>query len=214
LESNGIMKRGILLCLLLLGMLSQLQVANAISETYTWHPPPGDHEAFDIYVETEDSWQTDVSMNVLVKVTLAAKHWSFDHVDIKWTKVEISALKFSMDSGEIAETASFRNIGEYYERRINFQVPSDKLNRGENVSLSIICSINIDIVDNVQWKHWIYTGSNSGNPLIVSLSRPVLSTLELIGIFVLAVIVVGGISGFIIYRRRITPAKPPSLPTQ
>jgi len=200
------------LCLLssvlLLGLLTQIQTVKAALETYTWHPPPGDHEAFEIYVEAEDSWQTGFSMPVLVKVTLTAKHWSFDHVDIKWTKVEISTLKFAMDSGNMAETASFKNVGEHYERRISFEVPLGRLNRGENTSLSIIWSINVDIVDNVQLKHWVYTGSNSDNPLTVSLYRPFLSALEVLIIGAIVVVVIAGTTGFALYRRRKTSSKP------
>lgn len=193
--------------LISIGSLGQIQIAkaNTVSETYQWEPPPGDHETFDVYVETEDSWQTDVSMTVLVKCTLVGKHWSFDHVVIKWTKVEISSLKFAMDSGNIAETASLEDIGDYYERRINLQVPSDKLSRGENVSLSIIWSINIDIVDNVQWKHWVYTGSNSDTPLRAELFRPFLSTLETIIIAI--VIVTIGTAGIVVLLRRRKKAR-------
>ena len=196
--------------LISIGCFGQIQIAkaNTVSETYQWEPPPGDHETFDVYVETEDSWQTDVSMTVLVKCTLVGKHWSFDHVDIKWTKVEISSLKFTMDSGNIAETASLEDIGDYYERRINLQVPSDKLSRGGNVSLSIIWSINIDIVDNVQWKHWVYTGSNSDTPLRVELFRPFLSTLETIIIAI--VIVTIGTAGIVVLLRRRKKARPPT----
>jgi len=193
--------------LISIGSLGQIQIAkaNTVSETYQWEPPPGDHETFDVYVETEDSWQTDVSITVLVKCTLVGKHWSFDHVVIKWTKVEISSLKFAMDSGNIAETASLEDIGDYYERRINLQVPSDKLSRGENVSLSIIWSINIDIVDNVQWKHWVYTGSNSDTPLRAELFRPFLSTLETIIIAI--VIVTIGTAGIVVLLRRRKKAR-------
>lgn len=188
--------------LISIGSLGQIQIAkaNTVSETYQWEPPPGDHETFDVYVETEDSWQTDVSMTVLVKCTLVAKHWSFDHVDIKGTNVRISSLKFTFDSENIEETASLENIGDYYERRINFQIPSSKLSRGENVSLSIIWSINIDIVDNVQWKHWVYIGSNSDTPLRVELFRPFLSTLETIIIAI--VIVTIGTAGIVVLLRR------------
>jgi hypothetical protein len=182
--------------------LGQIQIAKAdtVSETYQWKPPPGDHETFDVYVETEDSWQTDVSMTVLVRCTLVAKHWSFDHVDIKETNARISSLKFTFDSENIEETASLENVGDYYERRINFQVPSSKLSRGENVSLSIFWSINIDIVDNVEWKHWIYIGSNYDAPLKVEIFRPFLSTLETIMIAI--VIVAIGTSGIVILLRR------------
>jgi len=104
-------KRGILLCILLLGIISQFPIVRAVSKTYTWNPPPGDHEAFEIYVETEDSWQTDLSATVLIRVTLVDKHWSFDHVDIESTKVELSTPAFSMEEQFEVETVTLENIG-------------------------------------------------------------------------------------------------------
>jgi hypothetical protein len=189
--------------LISIGCLGQIQIAEAdtVSETYQWKPPPGDHETFDVYVETEDAWQTDVSMTVLVRCTLVGKHWSFDRVHIKWTNVRISSLKLTFDSENIEETAVLENIGNYYERRINFQVPSSKLSRGENVSSSIFWSIKIDIVDNVEWKHWVYIGSNYDAPLKVEIFRPSLSTLETI-VIVIVIVAVGTVGIVILLRRR------------
>jgi len=189
--------------LISIGCLGQIQIAEAdtVSRTYHWKPPPGDHETFEVYVETEDVWQTDVSMTVLVRCTLVEKHSAFDHVHIEWTNVRISSLKFTFDSENIEETASFANIGNSYERRINFQVPSSKLSRGENVFLSVFWSIKIDIVDNVQWKHWVYIGSNYDAPLKVEIFRPSLSTLETI-IIAIVIAAIGTVGIVILLRRR------------
>lgn len=198
------MKRGILLCILLLGIISQFPIVRAISKTYTWNPPPGDHETFEIYVETEDSWQTDLSATVLIRVTLVDKYWSFDHVDIESTKVKLVAPAFSMEEQFEVETVTLENIGDHYERRFDFVIPSKKLDRGANRSLSIIWSINIDIVDNVQLKHWVYTGSSSDDPLIVSLYRPFLSTSELDMVTIAVVAIAGvtvGVIGYVLYRK-------------
>jgi len=195
----------VLLLFLLIGASSIAPNARAASKIYTWYPPPGDHEGFAVYLGVEDSWQTDVPTTVDVKVTLIAKHWSFDHVDIKWTKVEISTPEFTMDSGNLPESASFRNTGEYYERKTVFQVPPDRLNRGENASLSVVWSINVDIVDNVEWKHTVYTGSNTDEPMKVEIYRPILSTIEWMLIAIAITSTVIGSIAVILHRRRKAP---------
>jgi len=207
------MKRRILLCLLLLGILSQIQFANAVSKTYVWNPPPGYNESFEIYLEAEDNWKTEVSTTVLARITLLDVGAYFDSVVINWVKVELTTLKFSMDSGNIAINVTMRSIGDHLEKRIDFWIPADRINRGENVNLTMIWSMNIDILDTQQHKHWIYTGSNSTDPMTVSLYRPFLSTLEWLMVGIVAFAIVGGSIGFVIYRRaihrrRTSPVKP------
>jgi hypothetical protein len=196
-------KKGILLCILLLGIISQFPIIRAVSKTYTWNPPPGDHEAFEIYVEAEDSWQTDLSTTVLIRVTLVDKHWSSDHVNIESTKVELRAPTFYMEERFEVERVTLENIEDHYERRIDFVIPSEKLNRGTNRSISIIWSININIVDNIQWKNQVYTWSNSDDPLIVIVFRPFLSTSELEMVTYAIIGIAGvtvGVTGYILYR--------------
>jgi len=197
-------KRGFLLCILLLGIISQFPIVRAVSKTYTWNPPPGDHGAFEIHVETDDSWQTDLSATVLIRVTLVDKHWSFDHVDIESTKAELRASTFYIEERFEVERATLEDIGDQYERRIDFVIPSEKLNRGTNRSVSIIWSMNIDVVDNIQWKHWVYTWSNSDNPLIVIVFRPFLSTSEFEMVTYAIIGIAGvtiGVTGYVLYRK-------------
>jgi len=199
------MKRGILLCILLLWIISQFPVVRAISKTYTWNPHPAwSLWTFEIYVETEDSWQTDLSATVLIRVTLVDKQWSLDHVDIESTKVRLIAPTFSIEKQLEVKRVTLENIGDHHERRFDFVIPSEKLYRGANRSLSIIWLINIDMVDNVQWQHWVYVGSNSDDPLIVTLYRPFLSTSELDMVTIAVVAIVGvtvGATGYVIYKK-------------
>lgn len=197
-------KRGIFLCILLLWIISQFPIVRAVSKTYTWNPPPGDHEAFEIYVETDDSWQTNLSAAVLLRITLIDKHWSSDHVDIESTKAELRAPRFYMEERFDAERVTFENIGDLYERRIDFVIPSEKLNRGTNCSVSIIWSIDINIVDNMQWKNQVYTWSNSDDPLIVVVFRPFLSTSEFEMVIYAIIGIAGvtvGVTGFVLYEK-------------
>ena len=199
------MKRGILLCILLLGIISQFPVVRAVSKTYTWNLHPAlSLGAFEIYVETEDSWQTDLSATVLIRVTLVDKQWSFDHVDIESTKVKLIAPTFSMEEQFEVKRVTLENIGDHYERRFDFVIPSERLYRGANCSLSIIWSITIDMVDNVQWKHWVYAGSSSDDPLIVTVYRPFLSTSELDMVTIAVVAIAGvtvGATGYVLYKK-------------
>jgi len=213
LESNEIMKRNILLCLSLLLILSQIQFANAASKTYVWNNPPGYNESFEIYLEAEDNWQTEVTTTVLARVTLLKVGTFFDSVVINWIKIELTTLKFSVDSGNVEIGETMRNVGDHFEKRIDFLIPADRLNRGENVDLAMIWSMNIDILDSLQHRHWIYTGSGSNDPITVSLYRPFLSTLEWLMVGIVVCVTVGGSIGFVIYRRvirrrRVTPIEP------
>jgi len=207
------MKRSILLCLLLLLILSQIQFASAVSKTYVWNPPPGYNESFEVHLEAEDNWQTEITTIVLTRVTLLEVGAYFDSVVINWVKVELTTLKFSMDSGNVAINETMRNIGDHLEKRIDFWVPANKLNRGESANLTMIWSMNIDILDTAQHKHWVYTGSNSDDPMKVSLSRPFLSTQEWLIVGIVAFVIVGGSIGFVVYRRvshkrKVTPLEP------
>lgn len=182
-------KSSIFLWLLLLAFFNQAQTVNAgsVSKTYTWYPPPSSQEAFSMYLETQKSWQVDASLEVLVKFTLIANHSSLNQVDIRWTRIEITDRKtFLIDSGKIEETASLRDIGEYYERRVRFQSPSIELARGQNISASVIWNIQIDIVDNSE-RHRVYTGSNSLDPLTINIFRTFLSTTETIFLTIIGI---------------------------
>lgn len=198
-------KSNLLLCLLLLAFFNQVQTVNAgaVSKTYTWNPPSGNQETFSIYLETEQSWRMDVSLEVFVKFTLATKHFSLNRVDVKWTRIEITDRQtFLVDSGKIEETASLRNIGDYYERRISLQPPSIDLARGQNISSAVIWNIQIDMVDNSE-RHQVYTGSNSLDPLMINVFRPFLSTVEAILLGVASVgTVVGIITGTLLYKKK------------
>lgn len=202
-------KSSIFLWLILLAFFNQAQTVNAgaVSKTYTWSPPPNNQEAFSIYLETQKSWQMDASLEVLVKFTLTANHSSLNQVDIKWTRIEITDRKsFLIDSGKIEETASLRNIGEYYRRRISFEPPSIKLARGKNISASVIWNIQIDIVDNSE-RHRVYTGSNSLDPLTINIFRPFLSTTETIFLTIISIeLAIGIIIGALLYKKKKKPA--------
>lgn len=205
-------KSSVFLWLLLLAFFSQTKTVNtgAVSKTYTWYPPPGNQEAFNIYLETEQSWQTDASLEVLVKFTLIAKHSSIDRVDVRWTRIEITDRQtFLENSGKIEETASLRNIGEYYERRISFQSPSIELARGQNISASVIWNIQIDIVGNSE-RDRVYTGSNSLDPLMINVFRPFLSTTETIFLEIVGIAIgIGIIIGALLYKKKKKPASKP-----
>jgi uncharacterized membrane-anchored protein len=190
-----------LFILLLFASLNSVPSANAASKIQKWYSPGGE-SGFGVYAGVDDSWPTETTKIVHLKVTLIEKNSTFDHVDIKWTKVAISTPASAMSSGNIPETASFRNTGEYYERKVEFWVPPDTLDRGENASLSIMWTISVDIVDNVEWEHSVYTGSNSDNPMIIELYRPTLSTTELTIIGIAIMTAVASSIGYYVLKRR------------
>jgi hypothetical protein len=215
------MKRHVMMfCLLFsFGLFTQVSITLAVSRTYIWHIEGG-YSTYDIYIVTEDHWKTDTAVDVVVRLTLTDKHWTLDHTKTNWMQIIIKSSKFIIDSGRREEEVTLTNEADYWQKTISMQIPSSKLQEGENVTMSIAYTINIDEFDAVQHKWWNHVSSSNDNPIHADVTRPTfwetMAGILFLGIG-LAVIVIGGISGFIIYRRfyrRTVSVKPPSPPAQ
>lgn len=208
-------KNFIALSLLMVGLLlSQIQTAHALQKTYEWNiPADSGYNTYQISIITPDSWQVDTKEEITFRLTLISKRPVLDHTETNWMKIGLSTENFIVDSGTQTETVTLRNIGDYWEKKVSFSILTEKLNRGQTLNASITVVMSIDEIDNIQWKSWEHTGQNYGNPMSISIFRPLLSTFELIIVIIVALIVIGGLSGFLIYRRRRMSTKPPSPPT-
>lgn len=212
------MKRRIMtLCILLFfGLFAQVSITLAVSKTYIWQID-GVYSNYEIYIVTQDHWKTDTTVDVVVRLTLTDKHWSLDHTKTNWMQIVIKSSKFIIDSGRQEEEVTLTNEGDYWEKTISMQIPSSKLEQGENITMSIENTINIDEFDTVQHKWWNHVGSTSYNPIYADVTRPVPMFWETtFGILAigLTLIVIGGIAGFILYRRGRVSIKPPTPPAQ
>jgi len=216
------MKRFIMILSILLffGLFAQVPITMAVSRTYVWLIG-GFYSTYKIYVVTQDHWKTDTTVDVVVRLTLTDKHWTIEHTKTNWMQIIIKSSKFTVDSGRQEEEVTLTNEGDYWEKTIPMQIPSAKLEEGENVTMSIAYTINIDEFDHVQQKWLNRVGSSSDDPIhaVVTKSVPMFweTTIGILAIG-LTVIFIGGIIGFAVYRmfhrRRITTVKPPSLPAQ
>lgn len=195
-------------------LANQIQIAHALQETYDWNiPADSGYNTYQISIIAPNSWLVDTQEELTFRLTLTSKSSVLDHTETNWMKISLSTENFIVDSGTQTETITLRNIGDYWEKKVSFSIPTEKLNRGQTLNTSITVVINIEEIDNIQHKSWEHTGQNYNNPMFISIFRPLLSTFELIIVVVVAIVIIGGMSGFLFYRRRVT-VKPRSPPTQ
>jgi len=212
------MKKHLALFLFLLTVLlaNQIQVVRALQKTYEWNIPSGvggSPNTYIISLITSDGWQVDTTVDVTFRLTLTYKSSTLADTETEWVKIVLSSENFIMDSGSQTETVILRNIGDYWEKKVSFYIPPEKVNRGQTLNVSTIFVVSMNTIDNIQLRRWDQTAQSYDNPMYVGLFRPLLSTLETI-IVAVVVIVIGGASGFMLYRRRRVSVKPPSPSTQ
>jgi len=205
-------KRTIVLSVLIIGLLvGQIQIVKGLQKTYEWDiPADTGYNTYQVSLITSDSWQVDTTVKITFRLTMTSKRPVLDHTETNSVKIVLSSENFIMDSGSQTETVILTNIGDYWEKEISFYIPAEKVNRGQALIVSITFVVDMDEIDNIQWKSWNHVGNNYDNPMYVSLYRPILSTLELILVAIVIIIVVAGIVGFVLYRRRKVSVKTPS----
>jgi hypothetical protein len=203
-------------CLILFTLLMiQFPCAWALQRTYTWYIPSGqggrDNE-YEISLITSEGWQVDTPFDVTFRLTLVYKSFTLTDTNTDSVKIILTSENFVTDSGTQEETVVLRNVGDYWEKIVSFNIPAEKVPRGQSVDVDITYVVKIDTIatNHVAYRQ---TTNNYYAPMQTSLSRPYLSFLEWICV-VAAVVVVGGLSGFIIYRRRLASAKARRHPPQ
>jgi len=208
-------KHIILLSFFSLALLTtQIDVAQAVEKTYDWIIWRDDiaYNMYYISLQAPDSWQAGTWVDVTFRLTLVYKIHMFDCTKTNWVKILLRSENFQMDSGHQLERVILRNVGDYWETKVSFYLPVEKVKRGQTVRVSVAFVTSIEEIDNIQWRSWeqMYVWSYD-KPMYVSLFRPALSASDL-WIVAMAVIAIGGISGFAFYRkvyqRKKLPAKP------
>ena len=172
------MKRTAIVLFLLTSIffVSQIQTGMAAQEIYLWELPNEDGHftnEYQIVVTASDDWQPDVPYEVTVRLTTKN---SYD-VKIDSAEVILNSSEFSLESLSEEESVALTDIGDYWEKKFTFEIPSEKLVSGENFTLSIVAVITISAVpesgDGVEG-----TWDNYGEPVTVSLYAPSQSTLS------------------------------------
>ena len=198
------MKKQIVIFLFLIVLvLTEIPVGMALQFSYDWTIPDGvgGYNKYQLSLTTADSWQVDTTIDIAFRLTLISKSAMLDHTETKWVEVVLSSENFMMNSGNQTEIVTLTNVGDYWEKKASFYVPTEKLNRGQTLKVLIFLLVSIDEIDSVQKLSREYDANNYYNVMSVNLFRPIYSVFELIAIIV--VIVVCGIGGFIILYRKI-----------
>jgi len=204
-NKNGAnMKKQIAIFLFLIALvLTKIPIGIALQFGYDWTIPDGvgGYNKYQLSLTTADSWQVDTTIDIAFRLTLISKSAMLDHTETKWVEVVLSSENFMMNSGNQTEIVTLTNVGDYWEKKVSFYIPTEKLNREQTLKVSIFLLVSIDEIDSVQKLSREYDANNYYNVMSVNLFRPIYSVFELIAIIV--VIVVCGIGGFIILYRKI-----------
>ena len=190
-------------------LTSQIQIGKALQKTYEWNiPADSGYNTYQISIITPDNWQVDTTVNVTLRLTLTSKTNVLDHTEYNKVRVTLNTENFIMDSEHHEGKLTLRDIGDVGERSVYFYIPAEKLNRGQTLNASITFVVTINEFDSVLNRSWVYMGPKIYDPIHINVFRPILSILEIIA--VAAVTTVGGICGFILYRRKRIPVEHPS----
>jgi hypothetical protein len=191
-----------ILVLLTLVFLYSIFSVNAVSRDYDWQVS-NTHYTVNVIVENP---QFDSPFNVVIQLTLTSKDSALDHTETKWIQVLLSSSDkpLQQDSGQQNATTTLRNIGDSLQKTFSFQVSSSQfgIGRGQGFAVSIVYRINLDEFDNVQHRYWNHIGDNVNDPMIINLSMPLLSTLEIIIVVIILVIIIILVARFIYLKMR------------
>ena len=206
------------LCLIFFVLqMTQFPSAQALQKTHTWYVRlvPGERSPseFEITLIVSEGWEVDTTFDVSFILTLVYKSSTLTDTYTKSVKIILRSWEnFVTDSGEQEETVILRNIGDHWEKKVPFNIPAEKVPRGQSVDVEIDFGVTIVTIATNQVAYAQWTNS-CGDTLQTSLYRPFLSFLEWVCI-IIAVGVVSGLNGFIIYRRRLASVKARKHPTQ
>jgi len=199
--------------------LSQIQIGRAFHQEYTWQPGGYPQNGYTISLIGSDNWQVDTKIDITFRLLMTYKNYALDHTETNKVKITLTSENFIIDSGDLLETRILSEVGDYWDKTISFNIPAEKVSRGQTLDVAITFLLTITQAANALggYSRLAYTKQNLDNPIHVSLFRPFLSMFELIVVIVVAIIVVGGLGGFIFYRifyrRKRVSAKPPSPPS-
>ena len=184
-------------------LAAHIHVGTALEKTFEWNitSSPIGYTRYKISLTTSDSWQIDTKVDVTFRLTLTAKNFAHDYTETEWVRIVLSSESFTMNSGNLEETANITDIGDFWEQKASFHIQAEKVNRGQTLNVSINFIAVINEFDSIYHQSQEYTEENVYDPMIVSISRPLLSTLEVVIVAAL-IAAVAGIGGYLIYRRR------------
>ena len=184
-------------------LAAHIHVGTALDKTFPWNITSSviGYTRYQISLTTSDSWQIDTKVDVIFRLTLTAKNWALDYTETNWVRIVLSSESFTMNSGNLEETATLTDTGDFWEQKASFYIPAEKVNRGQTLNVSINFIVVINEFDSIQHRSWEQTEENVYDPLIVSVSRPLLSTLEL-AVLAGVIVAIACVVGYAIYRRK------------
>lgn len=190
---------------------NQVPVGVALHRTYEWdHLLYGEPNHYQAYIAASDVWQVGTDVNVTFKLTLTSKGSSLNYTEIVSVGIRLHGSYFDIDSGDISGTEVLRTEGDSWERNASFYIPTEYVGRSKADNVSISFKLTYNEIDNIaEYSLQTVYGPTTYDAMYVNLFRPLLSDPELIAVAVVGLVTLGGISGSILYRRRVS-AKSPS----
>lgn len=209
------MKKYLAPCFFLITILlaNQVQVGIALHKTYEWdHLLYGESNHYQAYIATSDVWQVGTDVNVTFRLALTSRGSSLNYTEVVSVRIRLHGSYFDMDSEDVSGTEVLREVGDFWETNASFYIPTECVGRGQTDNVSISFGLTYNEIDNIEgYSLQTVYGSTTYEAMYVNLFRPLLSNPESIAVTVVTVMALGGISGFILYRRRVS-AKSPSPP--
>jgi len=177
--------------LLLVITATQIFPVFAVSKTYDLNVNGNTHYSVSVIIENP---QLDSSFDVTVRLTLTSKDPSLDHTLTRWMQVILDSVDrpLHIESEQQNHTQILNTVGDSWQETFTFQISSSQygIGKGQGIGISVIYKINIDEIDIPRQLTWNHQGDSTNNPLIITLSIPLLSTTELIIVLVFALIVI------------------------
>ncbi len=182
-------RKGVLWLISFFGVcLSSVPSASAVSRSYDWNTFDNTHYTVNIIIENP---QFDTQFDVVVQLTLLSKAYNLNYTVTNWMQVLLSSSEkpLQQDSGRLSETVTLRNVGDSLQKVFHFQISSSQygIGRGQGFPVNVVYRISVDEMDTTERTFFNHVTDNVNDPMLIQLSMPLLSTVEIIILLVIVV---------------------------
>lgn len=194
---------------------SQVQTDSAtIWKTYEWnHTFFSGHNVYQASIMTLKNWQVDGKVNVTFRLNLIAKSTNLNYLEPVSLAIELQGTYFMDSSKHMIDQRILENVSDYWEENITFTVPTAHMGRGQTDNVSITFKVIYNQID-LEGRSWqaFYLTTSYGDPLYIDVSRPFLSTAELIIITIITAVVVVALLSY--RKKRVSTLKRKPMSTE
>jgi hypothetical protein len=193
----------------------QIYVANALQKVYECSASTIGSSLlgrYQVTLTTSDTWVVDNSMNITIRMALAAKGAGLNYTEPVELRFYFYGPLFNYSEVPIEGASTLRNVGDFWESNVPFYVSAEYLGRGEtyNASISFRLIFNEkDLVDGITKQYTVgalevidpQTHAIYDDRLYIPVFRPLVTAIEIAIIATVGISIIA-IGGFIFYRRR------------